>query len=88
MVCVSRDIHVTHYLFNEMQQYRRSRRSVVSCVEPYGQGVHTVRTWWHGSVSVWCFVRMAVEGGVVPDDGGGSVALWEGGKCWDGEVGA
>jgi hypothetical protein len=39
-------------------------------------------------VSVWCFVRMAVEGGVVPDDGGGSVALWEGGKCWDGEVGA
>ncbi|KAL6907821.1 hypothetical protein ACP4OV_001991 [Aristida adscensionis] len=61
----ARDIRAARHLFDEMQRFKRSRRSVVSW------NVMIAGCSWCGrdDMAVWCFQRMIEEGEVAPDDG-------------------
>ncbi|XP_006663660.2 pentatricopeptide repeat-containing protein At1g09190-like [Oryza brachyantha] len=59
------DLRAAHHLFDEMQRYKRSRRSVVSW------NAMIVGCAWckQDDIAVLCFEQMVREGEVAPDDG-------------------
>ncbi|GJN05113.1 hypothetical protein PR202_ga22718 [Eleusine coracana subsp. coracana] len=61
----AKDIRAARHLFDEMQRFKRSRRSVVSW-----NAMIAGCTWCdRDDMAVWCFERMVEEGEVEPDDG-------------------
>ncbi|KAF8665909.1 hypothetical protein HU200_053993 [Digitaria exilis] len=61
----ARDIRAARHLFDEMQRFRRSRRSVVS----WNIMIAGCARCGRDDMAVWCFERMVREMEVPPDDG-------------------
>ncbi|CAL4982715.1 unnamed protein product [Urochloa decumbens] len=61
----ARDIRAARQLFDGMQRYRRSRRSVVS----WNLMIAGCARCGRDDMAVWCFEGMVGEGEVAPDDG-------------------
>ncbi|XP_062197466.1 pentatricopeptide repeat-containing protein At1g09190-like [Phragmites australis] len=61
----AKDIRAARHLFDEMQRYKRSRRSVVS----WNLMIAGCARCGRDDMAVWCFERMVGEGEVAPDDG-------------------
>ncbi|KAL6653719.1 hypothetical protein ACP70R_008643 [Stipagrostis hirtigluma subsp. patula] len=61
----AKDVRAARHLFDEMQRYKRSRRSVVS----WNVMIAGCARCGRDDMAVWCFERMIREGEVAPDDG-------------------
>jgi pentatricopeptide repeat protein len=67
----AKDIRAARHLFDEMQRYKRSKRSVVS----WNAMIAGCARCGRDDMALWCFKRMVEEGEMAPDDGTLAVVL-------------